>query len=1574
MEVNSTCCPACELPFDKGKKRKLIDTCGHARCYTCMFSVEECPLCTKVGDLDNGANGHSELVDVPPIPPPPNPAVLIDHCTQTTPKNTPKQQPPEIPVRSKFFDVPTLSSPPPIPPPPKLDSISVYKSYCNQDDADADALDDHHGNNLDDDDVVHTSDIDVVSDARKEEEACKEVPVTNMDYPLSPPPPSVDEAAQALMDRLGYLLKAKVNHHDNLETVAEEPLAEISECLMPVTSVKIAEHVILAKESLPSPRITHQETNPVEMNNSRQISSCSVNQSSFTSVSSLDSCDITHDKPTSTSTLGTPSPLHAASSDERTPNTTGSRDSCRGDIGFDQSFESTTSSLSMSPCIPLKASTPMVNSTSTGRPHSVSTTNPNAVEDIPMFAEQRKAAIRRSLRAHMQKHPDLKVRFAPYKPPQINLQSLRFEVPSVQDDPTFIGRDWVLNEIEQHLSCDSAPNNSGIIITGSAGYGKTALIAKLVSGSEVGKDFMNSGTVEDFDGVQMNGLVNGLNGIGSTDTLTRRMKQQSDRVYKALSSRVVAYHFCQTDNLTTCLVPEFIHSLAAQLSQSPQLHEFKDMLVSEPHLQNILSMKECIQNPSSAFLTGIIEPLSTLKQQGKLSSDCVILIDSIHEGEIHKSDYGDSIASFVIKHANQFPCWLKLIITVRTSAQDLLKLLPFHRINLDRGITDKIPRDIQHYITYRLNHSSNIRNNVSLSGKLEYAMQTRFIAHLQSLSEGCFLYVKLVLDLIERGHIVIKSSNYKVLPVCLTEVYLLLCNIHFSNMSAFEKVMPILEAALASLHPLTDEELLDAANAGFTMRFLSPDEFQRRMDLLSGLLVLRNDQTRMFYHPSFREWLMRRDESETVEYLCAQRNGHALLAFKLSKQSPKLVGAKALELGHHILNAHIYKTLGRQLGYSSRELQAIWMSLNAADLSVSLAGIQNLFSPNIKVSRLLLLAGANPNIRTDVFGNAPILCVAAKEGYTEMVSLLLEFRATVDAVSEDGVTSLCFAAGSDQVEIIRMLLIKRAKIYHIDNKGQCALVHAARAGKLEAISFLLQAEWRESASLNKSKAMQQALVGAAAMGHKEVISFLLDLAELSHGSEGVMIDSYDSLLNETPLTAAIQNGKIEVVKLLLKWGANVHIGNKEGFTPLMLAVKGGFWEIVDILLYYHAAIEETDRHGRTPLMIAAAEGHLAVLELLLSKGASVTKCDKEGLTSLCWSCLKGHIHCLRSLLERGSAVNYTDKNGRTPLDLASFFGDPHVVHLLLEKGAHLEHVDYSGMRPLDRAIGCRNSTVVAVLLKKGAKLGPAAWAMATAKPDIMALLIKKVMDDGNNLYKKGKYREACHKYQYALKKFPTEGFGEEIRTFKELKTNLFLNVSRCRRKMNDISAAVEYATKALEMKPSSFEAYYARARAKRAMRQYGPALQDLIDAIQIAPGNKEVRRLMVRVKEECKEQTRMERESDKDSVEANSDMTNNGTHDLSSPESQRMRYPDVYSMTRGLTCSESASTLRDSNKNLKTRGSDTALYGQHVKHEQRRLRLERLQDDFQRSLDKDVPYYDLPTPTAISTGRGATAL
>lgn len=190
----------------------------------------------------------------------------------------------------------------------------------------------------------------------------------------------------------------------------------------------------------------------------------------------------------------------------------------------------------------------------------------------------------------------------------------------------------------------------------------------------------------------------------------------------------------------------------------------------------------------------------------------------------------------------------------------------------------------------------------------------------------------------------------------------------------------------------------------------------------------------------------------------------------------------------------------------------------------------------------------------------------------------------------------------------------------------------------------------------------------------------------------------------------------------------------------------------------------------------------------------------------------------------------------------------------------MEHVDLHGMRPLDRAIGCRNIPVVQCFLRRGAKLGPATWAMAAGKPDVLIILLNKLLEDGNVLYRKNRLKEASHRYAYALRKFPTspeeDCQGQEqshmmLQTFTQLHMNFLLNLSRCKRKMNECTEAVELANEALSIRPISYEAFYARAKARVDLSMFEDALLDVQEALQNAPvHNKQDRRVLVTLKDE----------------------------------------------------------------------------------------------------------------------------
>ena len=76
-------------------------------------------------------------------------------------------------------------------------------------------------------------------------------------------------------------------------------------------------------------------------------------------------------------------------------------------------------------------------------------------------------------------------------------------------------------------------------------------------------------------------------------------------------------------------------------------------------------------------------------------------------------------------------------------------------------------------------------------------------------------------------------------------------------------------------------------------------------------------------------------------------------------------------------------------------------------------------------------------------------------------------------------------------------------------------------------------------------------------------------------------------------------GHIDVVKMLLKKGADVNKKNKNGLSPLEGASQEGYDHIVKALLENGA---DVNVEGGAALRKAAWEGHLSVVKMLIENG------------------------------------------------------------------------------------------------------------------------------------------------------------------------------------------------------------------------------------------------------------------------------------------------------------------------------------------------------------------------------------
>ncbi|CAL1137841.1 unnamed protein product [Cladocopium goreaui] len=352
---------------------------------------------------------------------------------------------------------------------------------------------------------------------------------------------------------------------------------------------------------------------------------------------------------------------------------------------------------------------------------------------------------------------------------------------------------------------------------------------------------------------------------------------------------------------------------------------------------------------------------------------------------------------------------------------------------------------------------------------------------------------------------------------------------------------------------------------------------------------------------------------------------------------------------------------------------------------------------HVNVARRLLGAGAHPD------PNRSPLRMAAKSGRLELVKLLLQYRADVEASNvKKGGTPLFLASKGGHLDCMEELMKARAML---TGKDWSPLHAAVQSGK-EAVHLLLTARaspsvpaqtWaplheaarRRSASitellLNHGSAVDAttadgatALHVAVQQGHEETAQVLL-----SRGASAGCIASSGA----TPLHYAVQLGHLHLTQLLLV-GKNADpdqsmvdtSGTESGCRPLHFAAQLGFQEILRALLAARASTDTEMRGGFTPLALAARAGHMTCCNLLLESSESrlggkraIDAITAMGWTPLHLACKAGQPAVARALIELGASVNILSKRGRTPLMVAVEAGHFDIVKLLVRFGADLD--------------------------------------------------------------------------------------------------------------------------------------------------------------------------------------------------------------------------------------------------------------------------------------------------------------
>ncbi len=180
--------------------------------------------------------------------------------------------------------------------------------------------------------------------------------------------------------------------------------------------------------------------------------------------------------------------------------------------------------------------------------------------------------------------------------------------------------------------------------------------------------------------------------------------------------------------------------------------------------------------------------------------------------------------------------------------------------------------------------------------------------------------------------------------------------------------------------------------------------------------------------------------------------------------------------------------------------------------------------------------------------------------------------------------------------------------------------------------------------------------------------------------------------------------QLDIVRLLLKAGADVNYLDKYRSTPLMRAAGEKNIEVVRLLLEAGAdANASSGESGETPLTSNIKHnGSEEILRTLLEHGASAR--PKSFEPPLVSAVQVGATEKVRMLLDHGADINATAPfTDSTPLMLAATYGHLGMAKMLIEKAADLNRRDRSGSTALSLAIKNRHPQIANLLRNAGAK-------------------------------------------------------------------------------------------------------------------------------------------------------------------------------------------------------------------------------------------------------------------------------
>jgi ankyrin repeat protein len=208
----------------------------------------------------------------------------------------------------------------------------------------------------------------------------------------------------------------------------------------------------------------------------------------------------------------------------------------------------------------------------------------------------------------------------------------------------------------------------------------------------------------------------------------------------------------------------------------------------------------------------------------------------------------------------------------------------------------------------------------------------------------------------------------------------------------------------------------------------------------------------------------------------------------------------------------------------------------------------------------------------------------------------------------------------------------------------------------------------------------------------DLVSAVEDL--LCKGEDPNEITEY----NESPLRVASNNGRFDVIKVLLARGADE---SQLGWTSIFHAIAYGSTNDLKEMVASGSDFEAQDFWSRTPLLFSILVGDTTKTAILVDAGADVIAVGRCGKTPMAYAIQKDDVNMLSWLIDHGFDPEQVDEYSFTPLIIAAEQGATKCANMLIDRGVDIFKENHISEQAIAVA---SNFDIVKTLVKAGTDL------------------------------------------------------------------------------------------------------------------------------------------------------------------------------------------------------------------------------------------------------------------------------